>query len=312
VRVFLAGATGAIGRRLVPLLQEAGYPVTGMTRSEARAGALRAHGIDAVVADAFDADAVREAVVAARPDVVIHQLTDIPRVIDPRRYEEQMAGNDRLRDEGTPNLVAAARAAGARRVVAQSIAFAYAPQGTDTPRTEGDPLFLDAPRAYARSVRSIAALERTVMEEEALEGVVLRYGFFYGPGTAYSKRSATAETLRKRRFPIVGGGSGVWSWINIDDAANAAVCALDAPPGIYNVIDDEPAPVREWLPVLAESLGAPEPRRVPAWLARFGAGRLGVYYMTRLEGASNEKARRELGWQPVVTSWRDGFFTSMS
>jgi nucleoside-diphosphate-sugar epimerase len=306
VRVFVAGATGVIGRRLVPLLVQAGHEVTGMTRSPRRAQALKEAGATPAVADALDARAVREAVEKARPEVVVHQLTDIPAALNPRRYGEQMAGNDRLRVEGTSNLVAAANGA---RFVAQSVAFAYRPTSEEL-WTEADPLYLDAPGGFRRSVLALAELERQVA---GTEGVVLRYGYFYGPGTGYTRDGPMAELVRKRRLPVVGRGGGTWSFIHVDDAARATLAALDpdTKAGVYNVVDDDPAPVRKWIPAFAQALGAPAPRRVPEWVARLAAGQLGVYFMTRLQGASNAKARLELSWEPAIPSWREGFRSAL-
>jgi nucleoside-diphosphate-sugar epimerase len=307
VRVFVAGATGAIGRPLVPQLRAAGHDVIGMTRSQHKTTLLREAGAEPVVCDALDRDALRDAVVSARPEVVVHELTDIPDAIDPRKFEEQFETTDRLRSEGTRNLLDAALAAGARRIVAQSVAFAYEPGG-ELAKTEEEPLYLDSPPPFRRSVHTIQEMEQAVTGTGGIEGVVLRYGFFYGTGTAYAFDGSLGELVRARRMPIVGRGTGVYSFIHIDDAAGATALALErGAPGIYNVVDDEPALVAEWLPVYAEALRAKRPRRVPAFLARFAAGRYGVYLMTGVRGASNAKARRELGWEPRYPSWRQGF-----
>ncbi|TMM16847.1 MAG: NAD(P)-dependent oxidoreductase [Actinobacteria bacterium] len=309
MRVFLAGATGAIGRRLVPLLLADGHRVTGMVRSHERAEPVRALGAEPAIADALDADAVRAAVQAAQPEAVIHELTSLPRRIDPRKLERDFALNDRLRSEGTRHLVEAAQAAGASRIVAQSIAFAYAPGPPGTVHTERDPLFLQAPAPFARSVRAVHDLERAVT---AAGGLVLRYGYFYGPGTAISRRGSMGEDVARRRLPIVGAGRGVWSFIHIDDAATATAAALGrGGPGAYNIVDDEPAPVSQWLPAFADCVGAPRPLRVPAFLARPFAGSYGVTIMTRAQGAANELAKRELGWQPRHRSWREGFRSAL-
>jgi len=306
MRVFLAGGTGVIGRVLVPRLLEAGHEIVAMTRFEERATKLREQGAEAVVCDAFEADRVERVVVDARPEVVVNQLTDIPRAINPRKFGDQFATNDRLRIEGTRNLVQGAEAAGARRIVSQSIAFAYAPgEGL---RSEDDRLFEDAPEPWARSIAAVRALEDQTLGSDRLEGVVLRYGYFYGPGSSYAGDGSTATMVRRRAFPIVGGGAAVYSFIHVDDAAAATVAALDhGTPGIYNVVDDDPASVHDWLPAYASALEARPPRRVPRFLARLGAGRLGVYMMTGLQGATNEKAKRELGWTPRWASWRQGF-----
>jgi nucleoside-diphosphate-sugar epimerase len=311
LKVFVAGASGVIGRPLVQMLHRAGHAVRGMTRSPERAEALRAMGVEAVICDALDAGALRSAVVEAKPDVVVHQLTQIPRVLDLRRYRVQLVGNDRLRSEGTRHLVSATLAAGAHRLVAQSVAFAYAPTG---PRvvTEEAPLYWDAPAFFQRSVRALAELEQLVTQTAGLHGVVLRYGYFYGPGTHFASDGGTAEAVRHRRYPIVGAGAGVFSFIHVEDAAAATVAALAAPPGAYNIVDDEPAPLREWLPVYAAALGAPPPRGVPRWLARLVLGAGPVGWVDTLRGASNEKVKRALGWHPRYPSWRSGFREALS
>jgi len=307
VRVFLAGATGVIGRRLLPRLLEAGHDVTAMTRRAERGAALRDAGVAPAVCDVFDAEELRAAVERARPEVVVHELTDLPPALDPRKMEEQAAGNDRIRTEGTRNLVAAAVAAGAQRLVAQSIAFAYAPMGEGLKR-EDDPLWDDAPWPWSRSVAALRELDGAVTGTEGIDGLVLRYGFFYGPGTAYAPGGFFDREVRRRRFPVVGKGSGVFSFVHVDDAADATVAAVArGAPGIYNVVDDEPAPLREWLPVYADALGAKRPRRVPRFLARLVAGEYTVALATELRGASNERAKAELGWAPRYSSWRQGF-----
>ncbi|MGD0452406.1 MAG: NAD(P)-dependent oxidoreductase [Solirubrobacteraceae bacterium] len=311
MRVFLAGATGVIGRRLVPMLLADGHQVTGMTRSQSKADELRALGAEPVVADALNAAGVTEAVRGSRPDAVVHQLTAIPPRIDPRRIERDFAMNDRLRGEGTRILVGAAQAAGATRIVAQSIAFSYAPGPPGTVHREADPMLLDdALKAFRRSARALHELEGAVLDAA---GIVLRYGYFYGPGSAISRSGSMGHDLSRRRLPIVGGGQGVWSFIHVDDAARATVAALaHGQSGAYNVVDDDPAPVSQWLPALAEALGAPRPLRIPAFLARPLAGAYGVAIMTEAQGASNELAKRELGWTPEHESWREGFRTGMS
>jgi 2-alkyl-3-oxoalkanoate reductase len=305
MRVFVAGATGAIGRRLVPRLVAAGHEVTGSTRSTERAGQVRAAGAEAAVCDAFDAPAVAAAVADARAEVVVHQLTDLPERLDFRRPE--YGQTHRLRTEGTANLIAAAQAAGARRFVAQSIAFMYAPAG-DRVKDEEGALLTDVAGPFGEGVAAMQAAERQVLEAGGLEGLVLRYGFFYGPGTYYAADGTQAADVRRRRVPLVGDGGGVTSFIHVDDAAAATVAACErGAPGVYNVVDDEPAPFRDWLPFYAEAIGAKPPRRVPAWLARLVAGRFAVGMATAARGASNAKAKRELGWEPRFPSWRQGF-----
>ncbi len=276
-----------------------------MTRSPAKVDALRAAGAEPVVVDALDPAAVTSAVADARPDAVIHQLTAIPSRIDPRKIERDFALNDRLRTEGTRHLLAAAQAAGVTRVLAQSIAFAYAPGPPGTVHREDDPLIVDPPKQFRRSAAAIAELERAVL---GAGGQVLRYGYFYGPGSSISPEGSIGQDVSRRRLPIVGGGTGVWSFIHIEDAARATVATLASErAGAYNIVDDEPAPVSEWLPALASALGAPRPRRVPALVARPLAGSYGIMTMTRAQGGSNELAKRELGWTPRYASWREGF-----
>jgi nucleoside-diphosphate-sugar epimerase len=312
MRIFVAGATGALGRRLVPLLVEGGHQVTGMTRTAGKAAGLRAAGADPVVADALDRDAVLGAVVAARPEVVVHQLTALAGMTSMRRFDREFALTNRLRTEGTDHLLEAARAAGARRFVAQSFAgWPFARVGGPV-KTEDDPLDPDPPAQLRRTLDAIRHLEAAVPGTEGLEGVALRYGGFYGPGTSAGAGGSILEDLRRRRFPIVGDGGGVWSFIHIGDAATATAAAVErGAPGVYQVVDDDPAPVSEWLPALAAAIGAPRPRRVPAWVARLVAGEHAVVLMTEVRGASNAKARRELGWRPGWRSWRQGFRTGL-
>jgi nucleoside-diphosphate-sugar epimerase len=300
--VFVAGATGAIGRRLVPQLIAAGHEVTGLTRSEEKAAGLREAGARAVVADALDEAAVHGALRDAAPAAVVHELTSLPH--EPDFREQSFAATNRLRTEGTRILIAAARAVGARRFVAQSVAFMYEPDG-DWIKREEDPLMEHAPGGVTGAIRE---LEQAVTEAEGLEGLVLRYGFFYGPGTFFAVDGAVADQVRKRRYPLVGKGQGMTSFVHVDDAAGATLAAIErGGAGIYNVTDDEPAPARVWLPVYADAIGARKPIRAPKWLARLMAGKEIVEFATTSRGASNEKAKRELGWQPAYPSWRQGF-----
>lgn len=306
MRVFVAGATGVIGGALLPRLIDAGHAVTGMTRDPDKAQELAELGAEPVVCDVYDAEALQEAIREASPEVVVHQLTALPDAIDPRRFAEQLAATDRIRVEGTRNLVLAAQQAGARRMVAQSVAFMYEPEGGPV-KSEDDPLWLDPPRQARGTIEAIASLEQQVTLADRIEGVVLRYGYFYGPGSAYAADGSVAEMVRARRFPIAGGGTGVFSFIHVDDAAAATVAALErGRPGIYNIVDDQPQRLCDWLPDYAAALGAPPPRRVPGFLARVLAGRYGHYMMTRLRGASNERAKAELGWSPRFATLQDG------
>jgi nucleoside-diphosphate-sugar epimerase len=316
VKVFVAGATGVIGRELVPQLVARGHEVVGMTRTAAKQDGLRTLGARPVVADAFDPDAVAQAVASAEPEVIVHQLTALSgpmSVREARRPDRSFAATmtNRLRTEATDHLLAAGRAVGARRFVAQSFgAFRFARKGGPV-LTEADPFDPNDPPAALRTVQTAYLyLEQAVTTIEWGEGLALRYGGFYGPGTSVSLASdaVMAALIRKRRFPLVGNGGGFMSWIHVDDAAAATAVAVErGEPGIYYVVDDEPAPVREWLPVLASALGAKPPRRVPRWLGRLLAGEAATAMMTEASGASNEKAKRELGWQPRDASWRQGF-----
>ena len=282
--------------------------MAGTTRSAARAESIRADGGEPVVVDALDRDALMEAVVDAEPDAVIHQLTQIPGDVNPRKMAQQFEQTNRLRTEGTRNLADAARAAEAGRLIAQSIAFAYRLDGPpDGLKSEDDPLMGDdGPASFRPNGRAIADLERIVRDAG---GIVLRYGWFYGPGTAFAASDgAMAARVRKRGFPIVGDGGGVWPFIHVEDAAAATVAALShGSSDVFNVVDDDPAPVRDWLPAYAEAIGAKPPRRVPKLAARIAAGKLAADWATELRGASNEKAKRQLGWAPRYASWRQGF-----
>jgi nucleoside-diphosphate-sugar epimerase len=306
MRVFLAGASGTIGPPLISRLVADDHQVFAMTRSEAKRERLAELGAEPVVADAFDPSGLTAGMGEARPDVVINHLTDLSGAFSSARPGKAFAGNDRLRAEGGPNVSAAARAAGARRLVAQSVAFFYAPEGSLV-KSESDPLYVDAPKPGDRSVGAVAALERTVTDAADLDGVVLRFGFWYGAGTAYAPDGAIARLVAKRRYPIVGDGSAIYSFVHIDDVVEATVAALDSPPGVYNVTDDDPARAAEWMPAYAEALGAPPPRRFPRLAVRLAMGRFAEFMVTGVRGASNEKAKRELGWTPRHTTWRTGF-----
>jgi nucleoside-diphosphate-sugar epimerase len=307
MRIFVAGASGALGKRLVPLLVGKGHQVTGTTRSEAKAEAIRAQGAEAAIADGLDGEAMRAAVAAAAPDVIVHQMTALDREFDIRKLEEVFELTNRLRSEGTDHLLAAARAAGVRRFVAQSFAgWPYAPVGGPV-KTEDDPLNPDPPKQIRTTLDAIKHAEHAVTTAAGIDGIVLRYGGFYGPGTGMDRGGSQVEEIRARRVPIIGKGAGVWSFVHIDDAAAATLAAVErGAPGIYNVADDEPAPVREWLPAIAEMAGAKPPRHIPAWLARILVGEHALTMMETSRGAANAKAKRELGWQPGWPSWREG------
>ncbi len=310
MKVFVAGATGALGKQLVPMLIANGHDVVGMTRTEAKRDQLLGLGAQPVVADALDADAVKRVVGEAEPDVIVHELTAIPPAIDMRHIDREFALTNRLRIEGTDHLLSAAEAVGVKRFVAQShAALPYARIGGPVKR-EDAPLDEHPAAAMREGLAAIRHLEAAVVGVHGAEAVVLRYGWFYGPGTSIALRppGSQIELLRKRQFPIVGRGTGIWSFIHITDAAAATVAAVEGGPAdIYNVVDDEPAPVSEFLPVLAAAVGAKPPRRVPRWVGRLAAGEWAVVAMTEIRGASNEKAKRELGWQLRYPSWRQGF-----
>jgi nucleoside-diphosphate-sugar epimerase len=309
MKVFLAGATGALGRPLIRQLVERGHEVTGMTRSESKTELLRELGAKPVVADALDPDGVARAVAEANPDVIIHQLTAIGQ-FNPRHMERDFAATNRLRTDGTDHLLAAGRAVGVKRFVAQSFApWPYERTGGMV-KSEEDPLDSSPPAEVRTTVEAIKYLEKAVTGAEWTEGIALRYGGFYGPGTSIGldPPGEQIEMIRQRKFPLAGKGTGVWSFIHIEDAASATVEAVEhGTRGIYNVVDDEPAPISEWLPVLAKALGAKPPRHVPLWLARLAGGKVTAVMMTDLRGSSNTKAKRELGWKPRYPSWRDGF-----
>jgi nucleoside-diphosphate-sugar epimerase len=307
MKIFLAGATGAIGKQLVPRLVQAGHEVIGMTRSEAKQATIYELGATPVVADALDADQVADAIANAQPDVIVHQLTAISS-FDARHFDRTFAATNRLRTEGTDHLLSAGRAVGVKRFVAQSYAaWPYARNGGPV-KSEQDPLDPSPAREMRESLEAIRHLERAVLGADWTEGIVLRYGAFYGPGTSLAPGGEQFEMVRKRMFPVVGNGGGVWSFIHIADAADATVAAVGhGGRGIYNVVDDEPAPVADWLPALASELGARKPWRVPRFIGRLATGEAGTVLMTEIRGASNAKAKRELDWTPRHPSWRQGF-----
>ena len=307
MRILLAGATGALGSRLVPRLVDAGHDVVGVTRTPAKIAAIEALGARPVVADALDPDAVARAVAEAEPDAIVHQLTALSGPFDLRHFDRTFEATNRLRTAGTDHLLAAGRAVGVRRFVAQSFAgWPYGRSGGAV-KTEEDPLDTEPVDAMRQTLEAIRHLERAVTGATWTTGIVLRYGSFYGPGTSFAPGGETVEMLRRRRYPIVGDGGGVWSFVHVDDAAEATALALEGGrAGIYNIVDDDPAPVAEWLPLAARAVGAPPPRHVPRLVGRLLAGEPAVVMMTEVRGASNAKAKRELGWQPRHASWRDG------
>ncbi|MGH3743417.1 MAG: NAD-dependent epimerase/dehydratase family protein [Mycobacteriales bacterium] len=310
MKVFVAGATGAIGRQLLPRLVAAGHEVHGMTRSSSKQAMLDEMGAVPVVADALDPDQVAEAVGRAAPDVIVHQLTAIPGMLDLRHFDRAFALTNRLRTEGTDHLLSAGQAVGVRRFVAQSYAaWPYARTGGPV-KSEEDPLDPAPAREMRESLAAIRHVEQAVLGASWTQGIVLRYGAFYGPYTSMAPGEQQLELVRRRRFPLVGDGGGVWSFVHVADAAEATVAAVDPAArarGVYNVVDDDPAPVTEWLPALAQELGAKRPLHVPRFVGRLFAGEAGVVMMTELRGASNAKAKRDLAWRPAHASWRQGF-----
>ncbi|WP_419992390.1 NAD-dependent epimerase/dehydratase family protein [Streptomyces boninensis] len=308
MKVLVTGASGAIGSQLVPLLVAAGHTVVATTTSEAKTARLREAGAEPVVLDVLDSEAVRAAVERTRPEVIVHQATALAGNLKLRHVDKDFAVTNRLRIEGTDNLLAAAAEFGVRRFVAQSaMQVLYARTGGPV-KTETDPTDTHPTPGSEKTVAAIRHLETAVTSAAGIEGVVLRYGGFYGPGTSLEAGGEQLEMVRKRQFPIVGGGGGVWSFTHVADGARATVAAVEGgEPGIYNVVDDDPAPLSEWLPVLAEAAGAKRPMSVPRWVGKLLAGGFIAMVSTEIRGASNAKARKEFGWVPHYASWRDGF-----
>jgi nucleoside-diphosphate-sugar epimerase len=311
MRVFIAGATGVVGRQLVPLLVSTGHEVLATTRTPDKVNELRDQGARPILLDVLDADATLAAVRAAEPEAIIHQATALSALdMDIRHFDRTFALTNRLRTEGTVNLIAGAQAAGTSRFIAQSYCGWPFATGGGPVKTEADPLELNPPKAFAQTLHAIKRLEGLVTAIPG--GVVLRYGALYGPGTSMAVDGLQPVAVRKRRFPVIGDGGGYWSFLHVHDAATAALAALTRGAGVYNVVDDDPAAVREWLPYLADVLGAPPPRRLPAWVGRLAAGDGAMRIMTRASAGSNELAKRELVWKPTYASWRDGFRSELA
>lgn len=305
MRVFVAGATGAVGRRLVPQLVAAGHEVVASTRTSGKTDLVRTMGATPVVLDGLDGTAVGEAVAQAAPDAIIHQMTALADMGDLRKFDRTFAMTNRLRTEGLDNLIDAARAAGVSRFVAQSFT-GWTNARTGGPiKSEADGLDPHPLRHQTLTSGAIAHLERSVTD---IGGVAVRYGFLYGPGAS----DPMIETVRARKMPVGGDGAGIWSWCHVDDAASAAVAALDHGDGVYNIVDDDPAPISEWLPYFADVIGAKPPRHLPAWLVGLAAGEVAESWMTTMRGSSNAKAKAELAWTPRWSSWRDGFAHGLS
>ena len=308
MRVFVAGSTGVVGKNLVPLLLESGHEVVALVRTPQKGKEAEALGAKAVVADALDKDALTAAIRRAEPEVILHQLTALTGVTNFKKLDEEFALTNRLRTEATETMLAATRLVRGRRFIAQSFCgWPFAREGGPI-KTEEDPLDPTPPATFRKTFAAIRYLEEVVRRTTDLEALALRYGFFYGPGTSIAKDGAVVELVCNRRIPIVGDGAGIWSFIHVQDAARATVAAVSSgAPGIYNVVDDEPAPVSTWLPLLADVLGAEPPRQMPVWLAKLLIGDGGATMMTQIRGASNAKAKREFGWEPIYPSWRRGF-----
>lgn len=308
MKVFVAGSTGAIGRILVPQLIENGHEVVALIRDDRKAEALLAVGTTVVIADALNKEELTAAIRKAEPEVIIHQLTALGHVGNFKKLDEEFVLTNRFRTEVTDTLLEAARLVGARRFIAQSFCgWPFAREGGPI-KTEQDPLDPNPPTSFAKTLAAIRHLEDTVRKTMDLQAFALRYGLFYGPGTGIAKDGPVAELIRKRMLPIVGNGAGIWSFIHVHDAARATVASISSDsPGIYNVVDNEPAPVTTWLPALADAVGAKPPYRVPVWLGKLAIGEGGVSMMTQIRGGSNAKAKRELGWEPTYQTWRRGF-----
>lgn len=313
MKVFVAGSTGAIGRSLLPLLIEKGHEVVALVRTPARVKDVEALGARAVVADALDPDGLRAAIRRAAPETVIHELTSLKGVTNFRRFDQDFALTNRFRTRTLDTMLAASRSFGARRFIAQSYCgWPYAREGSPV-KTEDDPLDPNPPASFRESLAAIRHLEDTIRQTRDIEAVALRYGNLYGPGTDISDTGAVIHLVSRRRLPLFGSGAGIWSFIHVRDAASATVAAMSrGSPGIYNVVDDDPAPVNVWLPALANALGARPPRRLPAWLGALLLGEGGLSMMTLVRGGSNAKAKRELGWQPSFASWRRGFVEGLA
>ncbi|MFG1812727.1 NAD-dependent epimerase/dehydratase family protein [Kribbella sp. NPDC049174] len=308
MKVLVAGATGGLGRSLVPKLVAAGHEVTGMIRSESGAAGLRAVGADVVLADGLDAAAVKAAVQSVRPEVVVHQMTALKSGIDFKKFDQSFAVTNRLRTEGTDNLLAASQTAGVRRFVVQSYAGWNLQHGGSATKTEADPLDPDPVPAQRQTMAGIKHLESVVTNADGIEGIALRYASFYGPTGDIGKGGSLVELIQKRKFPLIGDGTGVWSFIHYDDAADATVKAVESDAtGIYQIADDDPAQVAVWLPEFARILGAKPPRHIPAWLARLAVGDVGVAAFTEIRGVDNSLAKATFDWQPGYASWREGF-----
>ena len=309
MKIFVLGSTGVMGKNLIPLLVEKKHEVTALVRSSKRTKVVEDIGAEAVIANVLDKEELTEVIKKAEPEAIIHQLTALADFSGNfRKFDEEFEMTNRFRTEVTDTLLKIARDIGTKRFIAQSFCgWPFARTGEPI-KSEEDPLDPEPPSSFIKSLNAIKHLEKVVRESQKVEAVALRYGFFYGPGTSISKDGSIVKAISKHRIPLVGNGTGIWSFIHIKDAARSTVAALTSgSPGIYNIVDDEPAPVSEWLPFLANVLGAKKPSRIPVWLANILIGEGGVSMMTKIRGASNSKAKNELNWEPVYPSWRKGF-----
>jgi nucleoside-diphosphate-sugar epimerase len=308
MKIFLAGGTGAVGRRLIPLLARRGHQVAATTRSVDKGKILQQLGAEPVFLDGLKRDAVRAAVTSFRPDVIVHQMTALASMRSLKNFDQEFALTNRLRTEGTAYLIEAARSAGARKLIVQSYAGWPSIREGSPIKTEEDSLDPNPPQRMRKTLDAIRLLESTVTAASGLTGVVLRYGSFYGPGTSIAPDGEIGLAVRKGKFPIIGDGGGIWSFIHMDDVANATRLAIEGSiSGIYNIVDNEPAELNVWLPFLAKALGGKQPSRLPAWIGRIVLGDAGISMMTKIRGASNVKAKQVLNWRPLYPSWREGF-----
>lgn len=312
MKVFVAGSTGAVGKVLVPHLVENGHEVVALVRSTQKAKAFEAIGAKVVLADVLNKEELTATITRTEPEVIIHQLTALASTINFRKFDQEFALTNRFRTEVTDTMLAAARLVGARRLIVQSFCgWLFAREGGPV-KTEDDPLDPNPPASFRKTLAAIKYLEDTVRRSTDVQALALRYGIFYGPGTGIAKDGPIVDLVRKRRLPIVGDGAGIWSFIHIRDVARVTVAAITrGEPGIYNVVDDEPAPVSTWLPALAKAVGAKPPFRVPVWLGKLAIGDGSVSMMTEIRGGSNAKAKREFSWQPIYPSWRLGFIDGL-
>lgn len=312
MKIFLAGSTGVVGRHLLPILVENKHDVVALIHTPGKGRIVEELGARPIVADVFKKDELLKAIQNTKPEIVIHQLTALTGAGSFKKFDKEFALTNRFRTEVLDTMLEAARNSGARRFIAQSFCgWPYERKGGPV-KTEADPLDPEPPKSFSQSLAAIRHLEQAVTTTKNIEGFVLRYGIFYGPGTGFSKDGTIVKTIRNRKLPIVGNGNGTWSFVHMKDVAMATLAAItNGFPGIYNIVDDEPAPVKTWLPYLAEAVHAKSPRKLPVWLARFFIGDGGVSMMTKIRGASNQKAKKELGWQPIYKSWRQGFIEGL-